>query len=76
MFSEMQTSRSTKNFSAQAQQLKQLVEKAGAVMIGAGGIKYVCPNYKFSSLFNRLFRLEKAAFSYNFRLALTLPILA
>lgn len=36
MFSKIQTSRYTKDFSAQAQQLKQLVEQADAVMIGAG----------------------------------------
>lgn len=36
MFSKIQTSRYTKDFSDQAQQLKQLVEQADAVMIGAG----------------------------------------
>ena len=36
MCSKMQTSRYTKDSSAQVQQLKQLVEKAEAVMLGAG----------------------------------------
>ena len=36
MFSKIQTSRYIKDFSAQIQQLKQLVEQADAVMIGAG----------------------------------------
>lgn len=36
MFSRIQTTKSTGDFSAQTRQLKQLIEKADAVMLGAG----------------------------------------